>query len=105
MEAEKIASKEFDCKVWRETSMSSTREPLGNCQHTMELYRKGPAKVEYFIEWDVRQDGEEVDFETIGIWVKDNKVTEYDGVFEILKEAIELLEEQGLDCSEIKEDD
>lgn len=37
--------------------------------------------------------------ESIGIWLNDNKLTDYDGVYEMSRRGRELLEQMGIDCS------
>lgn len=48
-------------------------------------------------------DGEDIDGAEIGIWTAGKKVIEYDGVFELPKEAVQLLNEYGLDTKEVTE--
>lgn len=36
-----------------------------------------------------------------GLWFQDKKVTEYDGVFGLPRAVINILTEQGYDCSEV----
>lgn len=91
-----IAKKEFRSELVRETSHSST--PLGEYDSTMELHGEND---NYYIEWDIP------DLETtecIGIFVDEGTrtISDYDGVFEVPKQAIELLEENGFDCSYLK---
>jgi hypothetical protein len=40
--------------------------------------------------------------EYIGIWHEDKRVTDYDGVFELPQEAIDLLKENGFDTTDVE---
>lgn len=40
--------------------------------------------------------------EHIELWFDGKTVTGYDGVFELPQEAIQLLEENGYDCTDVK---
>jgi hypothetical protein len=53
----------------------------------------------YGIEWDVPT--LEIT-EYIGIWHEDKRVTDYDGVFELPQEAIDLLKENGFDTTDVE---
>jgi hypothetical protein len=86
---------EFESEVYRET-MYGVQEEYGKKKCTMELI---PVKSEYTIEWVV---GDEEEIVEIGIWAVGNKVTEYDGVFSLPKEAIKLLKDNGFDTSEVE---
>jgi hypothetical protein len=68
-------------------------------ESTMELYDYGDD--ELGIEWDVPalETGE-----SIGIRIEDKKAVEFWGIMGMPSEAIELLEANGYDCTEIKED-
>jgi hypothetical protein len=53
----------------------------------------------YMIEWDIPT----MDItEYIGIWHEDKRVTDYDGVFELPQEAIDLLKENGFDTTDVE---
>ena len=89
-----IATKDFITHVVSETAYG-IREDYGECKSTMRLIA---LKGRYLIEWDVfDEQGAVIDSAEIGIWMEHNKVVEYDGVFELTKEAIELLRENGFD--------
>jgi len=75
-----------------------TCKPQGMQQSTMFLYEWGIGHSG--IEWDIPG---LVGGASIGIWHKNKKVTEYDGVFELSSRAIFLLEMNGYDCSEVIE--
>jgi hypothetical protein len=91
-----IDEAEFEHELFRETAYSS--QPLGVKKQVMRL--KKISHDVYEIEWFV--DGElEV---VIGIWTEDNKVTDYDGVFEICPQALVLLEKNGFDVTEVRDD-
>ena len=93
-----IATKTFISSIVLERSITPILEQLGDHEYTMELldYENGA----YAIEWDVPTLEETI---LIGIWVYPNTkiVSDYDGVFELPKEAVELLEENGFNCEEI----
>jgi hypothetical protein len=52
-----------------------------------------------FIEWSIPDMDEVVE---IGIWTAGKKVTDYDGVFELPKQAITLLKRNGYDTSGVE---
>lgn len=90
----KIAEKEFVAELVLETSMSSVATPLGKRKSTMTLYGFDEDPDYFFIEWDIPSLDE---CENIGIWCEEGTKTlrDYDGVFELPAEAIELLKENG----------
>lgn len=71
----------------RETSMSSTS--LGHHASTMTLYADGP---HYFIEWDIPTLDE---VEHIGLTFEHKRLTDYDGVMSLPKEAVSLIRSCG----------
>lgn len=74
-----------------------TNNPLGEHEYTMELFQG--KNNQYVIEWDIP----ELEMtEHIGIWCTGTIVTDYDGVFEIPKQAIELLQSCGFSTKEIE---
>lgn len=85
----------FKSKVIRET-IYGVVEDYGEQDNTMRLMRVGN---NLMIEWDVG-----VDYAEIGIWTVGMDVTEYDGVFELPKEAIALLKQCGFNTKEIEDD-
>jgi len=94
-----IATKTFTSPINRETSFGST--PLSDqTESTLELFDHEDGT--YGIEWDVSELEEN---EYIGIWCDEGTKTicDYDGVFEAPKEVIELLEENGFDCTYLKD--
>jgi len=91
-----IAEKTFRKKVWSETAYS--RRPIGLCDNKMTLIG---VKGQYLIQWEVENEDYEDEVD-IGIWTVHNKVVEYNGVFEIPVEALELLRENGFDTTEIE---
>jgi hypothetical protein len=90
-----IATKSFRSPINSETSFGAT--PLSeDTESTLELFDHEDGS--YGIEWDVP----ELEItEYIGIWCEEGtkEICDYDGVFEVPKEAIEMLKEQGFDCS------
>lgn len=96
-----IAKKEFKANLVLERSITPTVEDLGRHKCTVELFQY--SFTQYGIEWDIPS-LEETEF--IGIWIDDKspdakKVIDYDGVFELPKEIIDFLEEQGFDCQAV----
>ena len=92
-----IAKKTFTSHLNSETSFGSTS--LGTHESTMELFAYADGS--YGIEWDI----DALDTtEHIGIWVEaGTKIMEdYDGVFGLPQQAIELLEENGFNCDYAK---
>jgi hypothetical protein len=53
------------------------------------------------IIWSVEYDNGDFDEVVIGLWFTENKVTDYDGVFDIPQQGKDLLIKQGFDLSEI----
>lgn len=87
-----IASVSFHADIVRETA-SSSDVVARQVYCTMDLYRDGD---EGRIDWDWHQD-----FERIGLIFEGNKVVDFDGVFDLPREARMLLIGQGYDLSEI----
>jgi len=86
---------EFTSPIVKERSISPVAEQLGVHKSKMTL-REG--KENLFIEWEISDLDEVVE---IGIFTKGKKVYDYDGVFELPKQAIALLKKSGLDVSEV----
>lgn len=77
-------------------------EGLEDHDFTMELFVHDGSNMmggSGCIEWDVPSMDETVH---IGFWWRGKKLVDYDGVFDLPKEAIKLLENFGLDCNEFK---
>lgn len=77
-----------------------TNNPKGTHTSTMELfaYPGGGYEIERCVDaLDI--------VEHIGIEHTDKVVSGYDGVFELPKEAILLLEKNGFNCEEVKDED
>lgn len=91
-----LAEKQFVSRVARQTAYGVVAD-YGEVQNKMTLLWV-KSLGHYVIEWEV---GEEDDFEEIGIWTQGKKVIEYDGVFELPKEAIELLRQAGFVYAEV----
>jgi len=89
-----IAEKSFVSELVSETSMSPVATLLGKHKSTMTLYGYDDDPDYFFIEWDIAS-LETV--ESIGIWCEDGTMIlrDYDGVFELPAQAIELLKENG----------
>lgn len=94
---ELVAKIEFESPINRETIYSNTR--IGYGKSTMDLYKHDGEH--YTIEWCYLVGTGDEDSVGIGIWTRDKVVTDYDGVFELSKQAIQLLNDYGLDTSEL----
>ena len=93
----KIAEAKFVSELVLERSITPNVERLGSHESIMTLN-----KVEdnyYCIEWEVPALNMYVE---IGVWTEDKKVVDYDGVFELCKEAIKLLNDNGFDTKEVE---
>jgi hypothetical protein len=99
-----IAKKEFNSHLNLEYSISPTLVPLGEAKCSMELFIKDDGNSGY-IEWlyELNEDDGE-DEVGIGLWFEEGTkiLRDYDGVFSLPKQAIELLEENGFDCEYAK---
>lgn len=93
-------TKRFEAELVEEYSCLPKAISLGRCMHEMTLVPHDPDLGSHIV-WDYVRDGEE-DQTLIGLELRGKKVEGYDGVFELPKEAIALLEENGYDCSEVK---
>ena len=93
-----LAEKKFKSRVVSETVYGLNAD-YGVRENTMRLVRNGRALA---IEWVVGSEAEPIDEAEIGVVIAGKKVIDYDGVFEIPKEALELLKEYGLDVSEVE---
>lgn len=82
-----------------ERSITPKPEQLGGHECTMELFEYENGM--YEIEWDVP--ALEMT-EHIGIWIKEGTkiITDYDGVFDLPQEAVDLLKKNGFDTSEVE---
>lgn len=91
-----IKIKKFESEIFREYSASPNLESLGKAKCTMELYMSENSN-RGCIEWEVEYDNGDYDFESIGLWFEEGTkiLCDYDGVFAMPKQAIELLEECG----------
>ena len=71
-----------------------------NTISTLELFDNGNGN--YTIEWDI-PDLEITEHIGIFCYDKNKIVSDYDGVFEVPKEAIQFLEDNGFDCTYLKD--
>lgn len=76
---------------------------------TMEFFPRSSSSQEmsFFgcIEWIVYDaDGNDEFVEHIGLWVQDNKLVDYDGVYDIPREALQLLIHMGVDLEYYEEE-
>lgn len=105
MEAENKLIVEFKSEIISSTSFGS--QSLGTANNEMELFINddgAPNSIEWVIDYTDNK-GEETgegDVVEIGIWAKGKMITDYDGVFELPEQAIQLLKDNGFDLSEIE---
>ena len=92
-----IGTKKFRSRVVKETAYGIV-EDYGEQDNVMTLQRVGN---NLMIEWVV---GDELDYAEIGVYTVGKDVTDCDGVFEMPKEAIELLKECGFNTKELEID-
>lgn len=89
---QKVKEYTFTADIVLERSMSPNVENLGRAECTMTLYDSDDDAGRGWIEWDIPslETGEE-----IGLWYKmtgtKRELRDYDGVFALPKEAVELL--------------
>jgi hypothetical protein len=98
-----IAKKEFNSHLNLEYSSTPTPTPLGNAKCEMELFMNNDNSYGC-IQWEYELDNGDSDCVDIGVWFEEGTkvLRDYDGVFELPKQAIELLEENGFDCEYAK---
>ena len=90
-----IAKLEFEAELVREYSAVPTVESLGHRRQTMTLYAEAGRGL---IEWEAGDDGEGA---AIGLIFEGRRVTDYDGVFSLPRQAEKLLEAAGYDVREV----
>ena len=98
MNTETIAIKHFKCRVTKDTAYGRVAD-YGVQENTMVFRTDGK---HMWIDWWVGKENDEVDMAEIGIWTVGKKVVDYDGVFEIPVQALELLQKAGYDTKEIE---
>ena len=94
-----IATITFKTPVRREYSMTSQMDDLGEHQATLTLYINDSDATRGSLELDIPGCNEYAD---IGLWFDDDKKTlvDYDGVFSLPPQGIQLLRDQGFIVSE-----
>ena len=95
-----IATKSFTAELVEEYSAVPTATSLGVHFNKMDLYVADPDFGNMII-WNYGRKAADEDETVIGLGFDGKKVTDYDGVFELPKEARELLIEAGYDLTEI----
>lgn len=76
-----------------------TNIPQGEHESTMELF--GDEIGRYRIEWMIEALNT-VEYIGVFCYDADKVVSDYDGVFELPEQAIQLLEKNGFNCEEVK---
>lgn len=102
-----IAKIEFDEDLVMEYSAGPVL-PIGRHHNIMKLYidedgQSGAINWEYEPWGDIDED-HDGDSVGIGLWFDDKNVTDYDGVFELPKQAIKLLNVNGYTTHDIEVD-
>jgi hypothetical protein len=92
---EKIAELRFTSELVLERSITPDVEKCGVHECVMTLYKV--EENQFCIDWENPVQGVE-----IGIWTEGKKVVDYDGVFELCKEAVKLLNDAGFDTKEVE---
>ena len=90
-----IDEKKFRSRVTKDTAYGRVAD-YGVQDNTMRLVRVGN---NLLIEWHV---GDDMDYAEIGIFTAGKDVIEVDGVFELPKEAIQLLKKNGYNTEEVE---
>ena len=97
-----LATKEFKSELVREYSMLPNVIPIGMADNIMELWVGDDGSGAIIWNWDL-EDGSDGGEEDMGLqWNFDKTVTDYDGVFELPEQAIELLKENGFNTEEVE---
>lgn len=92
-----IETKKFTAEFVLERSITPVLDKLGTHESKMSLYHDGEDCG--YIEWEVPTLDEVVN---IGLWFDGKELTDYDGVFSLPEEAIQLLEENGFNADYAK---
>ena len=92
-----LAEKKWKGHVITETVYGIASD-YGVVPNIMRLMRVGDSLQ---IEWIVGDEEDPIDYTTIGICTAGKAVTDYDGAFRLPREALELLNEYGLDTKEV----
>ena len=98
-----VAKKSFKTNLVLEYSSTPIPTQLGEGDCTMTLYISEDG-LEGSISWEYELEDGDGDEVGIGLWFSegDKVLSDYDGVFELPKEAIELLEENGYNADYAK---
>ena len=93
----------FSSPINKEHSFGLVETISQDAKSTMELFTDdgsitatGSGQIEWV--YNVGTKGEDV--EHIGLWWQDNSLTDYDGVFELPKQAIQLIRQAGIQVSQ-----
>jgi len=95
-----IKTIKFQANLVREHGMSPRAEKLGAFDNEMEL-RINDEGTKGCVVWNYqRSNGSGADETVIGLWFKDKVLADYDGVFNMPREAQELIESAGYTLGE-----
>ncbi len=98
---ELIAKVNFEDDLYMEFSSSPEPQAIGRANNTMSLYKEqdeGQIIWEYYM-LDDESDSDEL---VIGLWFDGNKVTDYDGVFSLPAQALQLLVDSGFNVEDVE---
>lgn len=92
----------FTTRVVSENSFGVV-DDYGNRENLMIFHPDSNQDNYSFIEWAVLDDdGEVIDYAEIGIFTEGKKVVDYDGVFELPIQAIQLLKKNGFNTKDVE---
>ncbi len=98
-----IAKIEFESELVLERSSTPVMEELGKAKCSMEFYTSDHDENQKLdkdgdggIEWVYELEGGGEDAVGIGVWWENGRLTDYDGVFSLPKQAVQLLRKVGI---------
>ena len=96
---EPILTKKFNASISIDDGYKNHYQ--GEFEQTMEVYDHGNGILN--ISWEIPDmNGGVGESVGIGIWSENKVVTDYDGVFELPQQAIDMLKELGYDTTEVE---
>lgn len=98
-----IAKIEFESNLVLERSITPVLEDLGKAKCSMEFFTSDHDKNNKLdksgngdIVWNYEMENGDEDEIGIGIWWENVRITDYDGVFSLPRQAVQLLRKAGL---------